>query len=288
MADSVVIGVVQSVSSLTAGVVKDSSGTSYNYSDATLTTRGVELALGEYVSGTYDGATMANVCSLTDIYEQGLEDANEVNALTAASVKTKLQIATGCASKQGQKAIDQKAKGQDGCEALVQDSVLMTNLANSICGIVPEGESIGGNQATQQIVVSAVGNPALVMGVNLTIGSVTYVMSIGTSPARTTTNVAQYIADFVNALYPDSYSYYAEASGASVILSGSGFDADNGDAVSLIVTNGTILNYSPSALAGGTEEVLQGENNITNEDIQVVLDKLNKLCKIPCDKIFQN
>jgi hypothetical protein len=280
MANYITTGVITTIFSVTTGEMKDVNGDVFSYSDATLATRGILLDLGERVICVSDGFMVDSVCSLEDIDAQGLADYNESNSLTALFVKQKLQTYNCCASKQGQLSIDSRAAGDDVCEKQLSDAILMTNLIDSICGIVPEGEAIGGKQATYQtIVTSSVGSKS----VAITIGTASYSFLSATATA---VDFATDIADNINALYPDSYPYFAEASGANVIISGSSFDEDNGTAITLATTNGTFTSYDPLSLEGGTELILQGENAITNNDIQIILDKLNKLCKIKCTEIF--
>lgn len=289
MPDTTTIGQIFSVSSATAGQIKPLSGSVFSYSDATLATRSIVPVLGEYVICNYDGATTTGITPLTDIYAQGLTDANDDNELIGSDIRRQLQIYNACASKKGADYIE-KFEKEIPCDNLKNDAEMMVGLIDSIVGFIPEDEIVSGRQATYLLIVTGIGNPAINMDVTITIGSASYTRSIGNSPTRTASVVASNLAAYINSFYPGNYGYYAEASGANLILSGSTFSTANSTAVTVSVVNGTITAAAPNYLSGGSASVAQGENGITNQDCQKILDKLNKLCSTPCEEVvnFEN
>src|SRR3972149_194204 len=104
--NTITIGNVKTVTSATAGTIKDLAGNTITYSDATLATRSINLLLGEFVIFAFDTPTTTNITPLTGIYAQGLRDANSNNALTAAAIKRQLQINSCCAVKKGAEHIE--------------------------------------------------------------------------------------------------------------------------------------------------------------------------------------
>lgn len=280
MAQVITIGTVKLVASTSTGTIESLAGTTITYTDASLPTRAVNLALGEYVIFLYNTVTLTTdgITPLTDIYSQGLTDANADNELIGADIKRQLQINNACAAKKGSDYIEGCKKG-NADKKLINDAEIMVALIDSIVGFIPENEIIEGNQATYMIQVRAgVG----VKAITLTFGSATYSFN---SSAATDATLAADIALNINNLYPQNYSYYAEASGENVIISGSDFDSDNATLVTGSTTNGTLYFYSPSVLANGTTQVLQGANGITNLQCQKILNKINKLCSTPCENV---
>lgn len=284
MANTVTIGVVQTVATTTTGTIKTLAGTTISYSDATLATRTVNLLPVEYVIFDLNGATTTNICTLTSIYAQGLTDANSGHILIASDITRQLQINNACAAKKGADYIEKFEKNIPCDDDLKNDAELMVGLIDSIVDFIPENEIISGNQATYLISVTST---AGTKSVSLLIGLATYSFSSATS---TNATFATDIALNINNAYPQNHSYYAEASGANVIISGSDFNTSNGVAVSGSTTNGTITFLAPNALSSGTAPVLHGENAITNEEAQRILDKIGYLCDTPCLDIvnFEN
>ena len=278
MPATITIGNIKTVTSTTDGTIKDLAGNTITYSDATLATRSINLKLGESVIFGFDTPTTTNITPLTAVYAKGLTDANAINTLTAASIKRQLQINNCCASKKGAEYISKFEKNIP-CDNLLEDAELMVNLIDSVVGFVPEDEIISGKQATYLISVVSTANSKVV---SLTIGTATYSW---TSLTSTDAMFANDIADNINAKYSQNFPYYAEASGANVIISGSTFNSANAVAVSGSTTNGTITFLAPNTLASGTASVLQGTNGITNEQLQKILDKLNNLCATPCREV---
>src|SRR3990167_8827902 len=278
MANVITIGTIGTVTSASAGTIKDLAGNTITYSDATLATRFIDLTLGEYVIFAYDGVTTTNICSLADIYSQGLTDANFTHLLTTDSIMRSLRINNCCASKKGAEYIEKFDKNIP-CDNLLEDAEMMVNLIDSIVDFVPKNQIISGKQATYLISVTSTANSK---DVSLNIGAATYAW---TSLTSTDAMFASDIAYNINILYPQSFPYYAEASGANVIISGSTFSTANAVAVSGSTTNGTITFLAPATLASGTAGVLQGENGITNGELQTILDKLNNLCATPCQEV---
>jgi len=278
MPNTVTIGVVKLVASTTTGTIEDLAGNTITYSDATLPTRFIDLKLGEYVIFGFDTPTTTNITPLTAIYAKGLTDANAANSLTAASIKRQLQINNCCAAKKGAEYIE-KFDQDIPCDNLKKDAELMVDFIDSIAGFVPENEYVSGKQATYMISVTATSGIPVV---SLTIGTAVYSFN---SVSSSNSDFAADIAAKINDEYPQNFPYYAEASGANVIISGSTFATANAVAVSGSTTNGTLTFIAPNALAGGVAGVLQGANGITNEQVQRILNKINSLCAIPCEDV---
>ena len=278
MPNTITIGNVKTVTSATTGTIKDLAGNTITYSDATLALMPVREHIF-VIFGFLDTPLTTNICSLTGIYAQGLRDANSANALTAASIKRQLQVNSCCAAKKGAEHIEKFKKNIPCNNQLLDDAEKMLGIIHGISGFVPENEIISGRQATYLISVTATALPKVV---SLTIGTAVYSFTSSTSDATT---FAADIAVNINAEYPQNFPFYATASGGNVIISGSTFNSANGIAVSGSTTNGTITFLAPNVLAGGTAKVLQGVNGITNEQVQKILDKLNKLCATPCEEV---
>lgn len=278
MPNTITIGNIKTITSTTTGTIKDLAGNTIIYSDATLATREINLKLGEFVIFAFDTPTTTNITPLTAIYAKGLTDANSANALTAAAIARQLRISNCCAAKKGAEYITKFEKNIP-CDNLLEDAEMMVNLIDSIISFVPQNEIISGRQATYLISVTSSASSKVV---SLTIGTAVYSF---TSLTSTNDEFALDIAININAKYSQNFPYYAEASGANVIISGSAFITANAIAVSGSTTNGTITFLAPNALAGGVAGVLQGANGITNEQVQRILDKLNKLCATPCQEV---
>lgn len=200
-------------------------------------------------------------------------------------VNKKLQTANCCASKQGQVVLESKEKGTDGFENLLADSVLMTNLTDSMWRFIPEGDLISGTQASIQFgIAGPVAGPHR-MGVDI-VGGLHYPTYTFSVPMDSSTAKAIQLADYLNSFYPE-YPYVATPNGGSVILSGLNYFSDNGIVVEVSVVVGAFSTHGFYTLSGGIS-VYQGANAITNQQAQTILDKLNSLCKIPCGKIFSS
>lgn len=272
-------GIVQSVTSLSAGTILTDAGSLVNYSDGSLPIRNIFLNLGDRVIFSLN-ITASDINVLDGVNSQAIADSNANNQITAASINKNLQIYNCCSAKKGVKYIDGLIKGEN-CIGDLAQAQLMTNLIDSVCGIIPQYEIIGGNQATYMIILEVLVGIAP-RTATITIGSATYVI---TTSSATTTLVAADIAAYINTFYPHNYPYFAFSSGADIVISGSNFDSDNGTAVTY--SSATILAnvLSPNQLDGGTAQIIQGQNNITNNQIQGVLDKLCNLCSKPCKEI---
>lgn len=278
MAKVITIGVVQIVTTTSVGTIKTLAGTTISYSDSTLPTRSINLTLGEYVIFAYDNPTTTSITPLTDIYDTGLTNANAVNDITAAQISRSLKINNACASNKGAEWVE-KHNNSIPCAELLDDAETMVAMIDSVKGFVPENEIVSGKQATYLITATSA---AGIKAVSLTIGTATYSFNSNTS---TDNSFAADIALYINTKYPQNYPYYAIVSGANIVISGSTFATANGTVVSGSTTNGTLVFSSSATLAGGVAGVLQGENGITNVQIQSILNKLNKLCSKPCERI---
>ncbi len=203
-------------------------------------------------------------------------------------IKRLLQSANCCAQKQGQKYIDAKAKGQKGCEKLLDDSVLMTNLIDAVCDFTPIGEMIGGEQASVTLTMGQTPSQML-LRITVAIGFSSYPEYIFPTPAASSNSKAVLFAAYINSLYSANYPYVAVVNGIDVIISGLNYDEDNGIAGSVATVKTSISTGATFTLTGGVAQTeWEGPNAITNEEFQVILDKLNSLCKIPCGKIFSS
>lgn len=197
--------------------------------------------------------------------------------LTSASINRKLQIYNCCASKKGAAylaAFDNTIP----CNDLIDDAELMVGLIDSVVGFIPEGEVISGDQATYLAAsVITLTTPATI---NITIGTSVY-------PTLTSASSATVVADYINSLYPISFPYSAmvNSSAISLYVSGSDYELSNGKAVVISIVKGLTTQTFSGTLAGGTSPVYQGENCISNGDVQVILDKLSDLCSTPCNDI---
>lgn len=290
MSNTVIVGQILTATTATAGTIKALDGTVYSYSDATLSTRSIALELGEYVIFAYNttGPVTVGVTPLTDIYADGLTDANADNEITAADIQRSLRINNACASYKGAQWIT-KQEQMIPCDELKDDARTMTAMIDSVVGFIPEDEIISGRQATYMISITSGGNAGLSMDVVLTIGSATYTRTI-LAGAHTPDDTATNLAAYINTFYPQNYSYYAEASGSNIILSGSDFDDSNGTAVAITLSTGTAVTALPNTLANGSAPVEQGTNGITNQEIIQILNRLDSLCSTPCQQVvaFEN
>lgn len=134
----------------------------------------------------------------------------------------------------------------------------------------------------------------------LTVGGSSYPIYTFSDPADSGDIHAAEFADYVNSLYDVTlFPYTAVADGEEVTIYGIDYSSDNGTAGSLSAshppfTTNTNFNLSGGidptdtevefSLSGGTS-VLQGENCITNNEVQAIVNKLSMLCSTPCKDI---
>ncbi len=213
----------------------------------------------------------------------GIFDSN--TPVTQAIYDAAIANAKRCAIKKGCALIESFEEAC--CEEDQATIELMMNLIDAIECIVPEGLVIGGDQANLNQPAGG-GNiwPIQQFGgtatVDLTVGASVYPqMSIPSAVDEETLALA--IVDIINAYYPQNFPYTAEYLFVTpfhcVNIIGSDYDESNGTTVTTLVTAGSGSNGTNTALDGGTEVVYQGENAITNNDLQVILTKLCQLCK---------
>lgn len=158
------------------------------------------------------------------------------------------------------------------CEDDFDDAEQMWNIIDSIVGFVPQGSLLSGTQASTTIIVTS---SAGAKSVSLTVGTSVYTFTSNTGTAN---DFATDIALNINSLYPQSYTYQAVALANSVLIYGSTFDLANGDAVSGSTTNGAIYFSSPSTLLGGIAATYHGENCLTNNEVDIITNKLKSMC----------
>ena len=179
--------------------------------------------------------------------------------LTRADVLLILQNANCCASKKLVRWINTQ------CEQDFEDAELMWDLIDSIVTFVPEGDTISGDQACYTAASVIQLSPA---NVTITLGSIIY-PATSLVPSSATT-----VAAYINSFYPQSYSYTATASGNDLEICGTDYDANNGDVVLITIQKGLTIQTFSDVLSGGTAQVLQGENCLTNEEVILILQKL--------------
>jgi len=274
-----VYGVISGVLSSTSGTMLADNGETYSYNDASLATRGITFELGERVIGDHNGTGVIYINPLAELNESGEEYANRELLLTSSDIQTRLKIVNCCAAKKGVKYIDSLIAGKD-CKNYFYEAETMINHIGALVGITPEGEKTGGSQASYMFIITSVGG-GLKM-VSITIGDATYALN---STAATKEDFATEIVNHINNLYPDSYKYKAIAYGDNVVLAGVNYDEDNDVSILVSGTNFGVITPSVLSLQGGIAPKIQPKNCITNNDIEIILEKLKTLCSEPCKEI---
>lgn len=147
------------------------------------------------------------------------------------------------------------------------------NLIDSIIDFVPEGDTIGGVQACANINILG----GTIIYINITIGSSVY-PTLNTS-ATTPTNIAIAMAAFINSFYPQSFPYTSSSNGAALTVCGTNYNNSNGTSITISENiSGTGVHIIPGTMSGGTLQVLQGKNCLTNNEANIILEKLKCLC----------
>ena len=266
------VGQITSVSSITAGSVNIVGVGIVTYSNVYT----ASFTPGQYVCGNYTGGNLYVMADLDTAWINTLVQINANNQLPLATLQSSLTAAKYCAVKKGAKIlVDEEKQCCEKDEALVMRTM---NLIDSLrtCCIVPEGEIIDGRQAVYAFAVETLN--LATHAVTVTIGTASYAFT--TTSTNNTSTVASEIATYINSLYPQNYQYQAQSFGPNILVWGSDFDLSNGTAVSATITNGAFAAFlATQTLQEGTAKVLQGVNNITNTQIQLILGKLCQLCK---------
>lgn len=232
------------------------------------------VAAGQSVIGDYSGGTLYIRATLDSPWITTTQQINTANStLPLHTFQSKVNNARCCAVKKAAKRIDDT---EEGC--CVEDEAVIEEMLNHIdvieC-VIPEGNVIEGRQAVYVFAVEVL-NPA-VHFFSITIGADNY--AFNTSNTNDVDQVATEIANFINSFYPQSYGWQAEAQFSNVLIWGENFDSDNGTAVSASITNGSLNMFTATQLDFGTASVISGANNLTNLQLQTILNKLCKLCK---------
>ncbi len=201
-------------------------------------------------------------------------------ALTSASIQRSLQIANCCAAHKGFSYIQLLKKGQRD-QHLLDEASLMVDLVDSITGFIPSGEVISGEQACATFTIVA-GDVAAPGTFTVTVdGVIVYSVAIVVGDIAAT--AAAIVAE-INSFNPQNYPYIATDNlDDSFEVCGSDFILDNGTAiVATVATGGT------TTLTGGTTAVLQllGDNCISNEGVEAILERLSILCDTPCEEFL--
>lgn len=206
---------------------------------------------------------------------------------TAATVKCDLQIAQSCAVNKINSYITNQKNGKR-CENDFSDAELMFNLIDSLRGFIPEGSLIGGVQANSNQesgggllwAIQESGGTAIV---DLTVGDFTYpTMTIPN--ASTEEILAIEIASIVNSYYPEfPYTAYFAVQTVfvtynTVVIVGSDYELSNGTVAFGTVTANTGSNGTNFSLNGGIPQEPKGPNCLTNQEAQIILNKLKSLC----------
>lgn len=272
MSHTIKQGIINGINDDQIGRFIDLDGDVLDYDDSTLPTREIVLSIGDPVIGSYDnsGEVLENILLLKPIYKTIADNLTE-DSFTTAKVKCQLQIAQCCAVDKINRYIINQADGKR-CEKDFDEAELMFNMIDSLRGFVPEGDLLSGNQATYEIIVSSSAGAKVV---NISIGDTHYTFTSNTGNAI---DFATDIAFNINLLYPQSYPYYALSSGINVVISGITFNRENGTVVVGSTTNGTLTLSPPGYLFGGIAPTYQGENCLTNQEAQIILNKLKSLC----------
>lgn len=213
-------------------------------------------------------------------------DATAIPLTSTEQLLRSLKIYNCCAAKKGAQYIRDLADGKD-CDTLFEDAELMIGLIDSIAGFIYEGDVVSGTQASTGNTWSMQASTGAAT-VDLTIGASIY-PTFFTTTATSSAILAQQIAAYINSFYPQSFPYTAEylLDGAleCVNISGSDYELSNGVIALGDVTTTAGNNPTDLTLVGGVAAVYQGENCITNEEVQIILNKLNVLCSTPCKNI---
>ena len=188
---------------------------------------------------------------------------------------TLLRTYNCCAGKKSVQYIEAFEKGNPSCAALFDDTELMFNLIDSIKCVIPKGTIISGDQAC------FLATPV----VHLSPATVTIIIGSAIYPVAVLPSSAQSIAAYINSFYPQTFPYTASYVLDDLTICGTDYEASNGTSVFIHIQKGGSNQFFSGDLLGGTEKVLQGDNCITNEEIISIVNKLNALCAMPCNKI---
>jgi hypothetical protein len=201
------------------------------------------------------------------------------NRLTSiATFQSALNAAEYCAVNKGAKLIDDAEVGC--CSPSQKDVQKMLNLIDAVRCIVPEGALLSGTQASVSITFTkATINRPFAINVEEPGGTPTLAVYTMTSPSSTISVFVTYAAAFINAMYPQNYPFTATADGNVLTLYGSTYELDNLRQLSYTWQAADFTFSSTSIFAGGIAAVYQGQNAITNNDLQIILSKLCSLCK---------
>lgn len=236
------------------------------------TVSGFSVSALQWVTGYYIAGNLYVLATLDNAW--GLTQINANNLLPLATLNTSLLSAGCCAVN---KAVINIENAETLCCTDKETEIeTMLDLTDSISCIVPEGEIIGGKQA---IYVWSI--EALLLNthnITVTIGNVTYLFT--SSSTDNMSVVASEIASYINTFFPQNYPYQAQSFAENILVWGNNFDADNGTLVDATITDGAYNFFIiPKQLAFGTSKVLQGQNNITNNDLQLILNRLCSICQ---------
>ena len=198
------------------------------------------------------------------------------NTSTLALFQAAVVKARRMAVLKGVEIIDDRERGC--CSPAEADVEQMLDYVDSLKCIIPEGAVVGGEQACFTVVIDG-GKDIVVASLEIE-GSAYPNFSMTPGANFTGAEVAQAIANHINSFFPQSYVYTSTVVGDALTICGTKFEVNNGDEVffNISKSNGPSQPVSGN-LAGGTAGVIQGENPISNNDLQIILNRVCKLYK---------
>ena len=211
---------------------------------------------------------------------------------TAASILADRKVLNCCSTMKSSEYIEKLKCGQK-CDDLLETAKLMTNLTKVLEDFIPSGENVGGSQAYAVYTlsnsdVSQDGTLVLTIEGDTVVGyTFDFLADIA---ANVITDIIVYINDY-NAAYPDDYPYTAQAHPTSLlkfVLVSYDYDGSNGIVCDLVITPTinpviTISNTLDNGVA--THVRTEEENCLTNEEAEIILNKIKTLCSTPCEDI---
>ncbi len=197
------------------------------------------------------------------------------NTSTLALFQAAVVKARRMAVLKGVEVIDDREKGC--CSPAEADVERMLDYVDSIKCIIPEGAVVGGTQACFTDTILG-GKDIVVVSIEIE-GSAYPNLTMTPAVTFTATEVAQAIADHINSFFPQSYPYTATSLAGAITICGTTFNLANGDDVFFQINSDGPAQPISGELLGGVAGVVQGENPISNNDLQIILNRVCKLYK---------
>lgn len=207
-------------------------------------------------------------------------------SFTYSDIRRKLQIANCCAARKYEKYIEGLQCGHNYLDYLYEART-MVNFIDAIRGFVPSGELLSGSQAT--VTISAwpgdIGKYKL-HRIIIKDADGAYVADYQISLFYDYDyNISGQLAEYINTFYPQFQSFTAIDSNGDIIISGGDYDNINDYTVEYYCEEPDLRDSG--TFSGGTIPVykLEEDNCITNEQVESILERLDKLCNCDCSKV---